>query len=120
GGGQGVVDEEIALLDVLLVDVVAGIEALDLAGDPAGVLRDVEAGDRADAALALHERAPVLRRPDPQRGHQADSGDGDAAAHWGTQDVWNRMGTVRERLWVVAGGSSSGRRRSARCTGRLP
>ena len=49
-GGEGEVDEEVALLDLFLVGVVERVEALDLAGDARRVVGGVEAGDRADAA----------------------------------------------------------------------
>ena len=40
-------DEDVDLLDVLLLEVVQGIEALDLAGDPRREVRGVEVRDRA-------------------------------------------------------------------------
>ena len=44
---DGVVDEGVHLLDVLLVHVLQRVEALDLGGDPGGERRGVEPGDRA-------------------------------------------------------------------------
>ena len=64
--GHGVLDEGVHLLDVLLVDVVQGVEALDFARDLTGELRDVEPRDTADAAASGAERVPVGFGADPE------------------------------------------------------
>src|SRR4029453_15992085 len=72
---EGVFDEEVDFLDVLLAHELQRIEALDLAGDTRRELRGVEMGNGANAALASAERAPVGFGPDADRGNQADAGD---------------------------------------------
>ena len=58
---DGEVDERVELLDVLLFEECARIEALHLAGDPARVVRRVEAGDRPDARAPREEGCPRSR-----------------------------------------------------------
>src|SRR6185436_8743061 len=56
---QAVVDECVALLDFLLVEVVERIEPLDLSGDAGRVAGRVEARDGADPALPREQGLPV-------------------------------------------------------------
>ena len=77
---DGVLDEDVHLLDVFLVDELQRVEALDLAGDPRGELRRVEVRDRADPAAAGAERLPVRLGPDAERRHEADARHDDSPA----------------------------------------
>src|SRR5207249_53154 len=56
-----------------------GAEVTHLAGDAAGELFGVEAGDRADSGTALRQGLPVLLDACPERSDQAETSDGDAA-----------------------------------------
>ena len=57
-GGDGVLDEDVHLLDVFLLDELQRVEALDLRRDLRREAGDVELGDRADAALPGQQRRP--------------------------------------------------------------
>src|SRR5690606_31266644 len=74
-GRNGVLDEDVHLLDVLLFDELQRIEPLHLAGNTRGVLRCVEVRDRPDAAVPGAQRIPVGLRPDADRRQQADARD---------------------------------------------
>src|SRR5687768_13647731 len=78
-GHHRVVDEGVGLLDFLLVDPLFGIEAVDLAGDPAGKLFGVELRDRPDARPPFHESLPGRLIADAERGDHPQSCDDDAA-----------------------------------------
>jgi len=77
GGGDGVLDEEVHLPSLFFFDEGAGIEILDLAGEPGGEAGGVEPGDRPDAAGAAQQALPGRTGSDAERGDQADAGDHD-------------------------------------------
>src|SRR5438067_1332569 len=74
-GGQAELDEEVVAARLLLVHELAGIEILHLAGDVAGKVLGVEAGDLSDAALAGEGRFPGFLGPDRQRRDQPEARD---------------------------------------------
>ncbi len=80
GGVEAVDDERIDLALDLVIDALVGIEAvfvlgrLDLAGDLAGVVGRVEAGDRRRPALAGEDVGPGRLDVTAQRGDEAQSG----------------------------------------------
>ena len=77
----------VGLDDQPLIDVVRRLEAVDLAGELGRVLGRVEAGDRPDAALALHGGLPpglgadAVRRDDAESGDDRTAGGGVRSAH---------------------------------------
>ena len=81
GGGQAHPGPAVGLHDQALLDVVAGLEPLDLAGDLRGVLGRVEALDPLEPAPALLRRLPVGLGADAVGRDHADAGDDCAAAH---------------------------------------
>src|SRR4030095_9439771 len=79
--GHRVLDEDVDFLDVLLLEVVQGIEPLDLAGDPGRKVRRVEVRDRGDAVSAGTQRRPVRVGPDADRREEAYAGDDHSSVH---------------------------------------
>jgi len=79
GGRDRILDEGVHLFDVALFDPVFRDKVVDFTGDARGKFRGVEARDRSDSGAARHQRLPVLLDSDPERGHQTNSGDHDAA-----------------------------------------
>src|ERR1043165_831072 len=77
--GDGVVDEGVGLLDLLLFDPLPGLEAADLAGDLAGEGAGVELADAIDAGPSVEEAAPGRLVADPQRRDHADPADHNTA-----------------------------------------
>src|SRR5262249_34699800 len=77
--------ERVELLDFLLVEEGAGVEALHLGRDPARVIRRVEARDRAEAGYARLEARPGLVPGQTDRRHEAHPRDGDTAPPAGVQ-----------------------------------
>jgi hypothetical protein len=71
---DGELNEPPHLLDFFFFDVAGWIEALDLAGDPAGKKMGVESRDRSDAASARQNALPGCFGPDAYRGQQAHTG----------------------------------------------
>ena len=80
--GDGVLDEDVHLLDVLLVHERQRIEALHLGGKPRAECRGVELGDRPRPALTGQQAVPGGLGPDAQRGHQADARNHNSPAHY--------------------------------------
>ena len=77
---DGVLDEDVHLLDVFLVDELQRVEAPDLRRDLRGEPAGVELRDPRDAARPGQQRAPVRAGADAERRHQADAGDDDPPA----------------------------------------
>src|SRR5262249_27181 len=75
---DGVLDEVIHLLELLLLDVVLALEVAALAGDPGREVGGVEAGDPADARAAVDEPVPVPVDAGTERRDQTETGDDDA------------------------------------------
>ena len=67
GRRDGVLDEEVHLLDLLLLNPVERIEPTDFGGDLRRVSRDVELGNPRHARCARHQIRPVGVGPDAQR-----------------------------------------------------
>src|SRR4029079_2241118 len=67
GGGDGVVDEVIHLLEVLFVEPLQWIEITNLAGNACGELGRVETRDVVDSATPLAQSLPRFFRSCPQR-----------------------------------------------------
>src|SRR5439155_11607562 len=63
--------------DQPLVDVVGGLEPVDLAGEAHGVLRGVEARDRPDPRTALDRGLPPVRGVQARGRDDADAGERD-------------------------------------------
>ena len=79
GRRDRVAAEEVEPAHLALVDVVLGVEVLDLGGDVHLVVRGVEAGDLADARLAGHEATPEGVHVVAERRDDAETGDDDSA-----------------------------------------
>jgi hypothetical protein len=73
------VNEAAHLLHFFFLDELEGIEVADLAGDLAGIGRDVERGDAINAALAGEQRLPDRVGRVADGTDQADAGDYDAS-----------------------------------------
>ena len=76
GRSQAVLDEGIHFFTVFLADELICIKTLDLAGDLAGVLRGVEAGDARDAGAPLADRLPAGLHVATQGAYQTQAGHG--------------------------------------------
>ncbi len=74
---DGVLNEDVHLLDVFLLDVVERVESPYLGRDLCCVPGDIEPGDPIDAARPDDERFPVGLGPDAERRHQTDARDDD-------------------------------------------
>ena len=73
--GDGVLNEDVHLLDVFLFDELQRIESLDLGGNLRRVSGDVEPGDARDPRGAGQQCLPGRRRANAQRRHQPDASD---------------------------------------------
>src|SRR5262249_35856233 len=83
-----VLQERVELAFVLLVDVLEGLEALELAGDARGVAGGVEPGDGPDPGDAPEQGAPELLRGVADRGDRPEPGDDDAAPVHAPPPYW--------------------------------
>ncbi len=79
--GDRELDEGVNLLDLLLLDVIERVEALDLARDPRRERRRVKVGDRADARSGGADRRPVGTGAHSERRHQPDPRHHDSPGH---------------------------------------
>ena len=109
---NGVLDEDVHLLDIFLLDELQRIEPLHLARDLCREVRHVEARDGRNSALSAEKGGPVRLVANAQRGHQPDARDDHSPAHSASTAV--RCG--RSRGCPATSCSS----RAPRCTRRLP
>jgi hypothetical protein len=73
GGRDAELNEAAHLLDLFALDVPAGIEILDFAGNAAVEIRGVELFDSRDPVPALAQTLPSLPGANAERAHQTDS-----------------------------------------------
>ena len=59
---------------LLLVDILVGVETLDLGGDPCGKGRGVKLGNRADTRISRDEIFPEKVEAVADRGNDSDTG----------------------------------------------
>jgi len=83
GGRDGEVDEPRHLLDFFFLDVIERVEVLDVGGDLAGEIGDVEAGNPPNAALPGQQRFPHLLGGVAHATDQAEARDYDPASQFG-------------------------------------
>src|SRR5690606_6708403 len=71
---DGVLDEDVHLLDIFLLDELQRVEVPHLSRNLRREVRDIEARDAPDPAAPREERAPVRAGADAHGGHQPDPG----------------------------------------------